>query len=107
MACRDFIDEGGRYWVVWDVYPTLGERRQRDGGPPFGTRDRRRFLEHRAHLLSNMAKGWLTFEAADGERRRLAPIPEMRGGWAKATLDQLRAWCTMANPAPHARRLIE
>jgi hypothetical protein len=49
-----------------------------------------------------MGKGWLIFEAADGERRRLAPIPEMRGGWAKVTLDQLRAWCAMANPAPPA-----
>src|SRR5207302_1886560 len=42
MACRDFTDEGGRYWVVWDVYPTLAQRRQGDGGPPFGTRDRTR-----------------------------------------------------------------
>jgi hypothetical protein len=106
MACRDFTDESGRYWVVWDVYPTLIERRQKDGRPPFGTHDRRRFRERRAHPRSNMTKGSLTFEAADGERLRLAPIPEMRGGWAEATPDQLRAWCRMASPAP-ADRLIE
>ena len=99
MACRDFTDEAGRYWVVWDVYPTLAERRQKDAGPPFGSRERRRLLERRAHARSNMTKGWLAFEAADGERRRLGPIPETPAGWAAATLDQLRTWCTASNPA--------
>jgi hypothetical protein len=107
MACREFTDAVGRYWVVWDVYPTLAERRHRNAGPPPGTRDRRRFIERRAHLRHSMTKGWLAFEAADGERRRLAPIPEMPGGWAAATPEQLREWCTVANPAPPARRLIE
>jgi hypothetical protein len=106
MACRDFTDDAGRYWVVWDVYPTFGDRRQKNAGAPFETRDRRRLLERRVRL-PHMAKGWLTFEASDGERRRLAPIPEMRGGWAKATPDKLREWCTMASPSPPARRLIE
>jgi uncharacterized membrane protein len=54
-----------------------------------------------------MAHGWLAFVALDGERRRLAPIPEVSGGWAEASERELRAWCAMAAPAPPARRLIE
>src|SRR5438045_7690395 len=102
MACRDAADADGRYWVVWDVYPTLAERRQKDAGAPSGTRERRRFRERRAHPRSKTTKGWLAFEAADGERRRLVPIPDMPGGWAKATPDQLRAWCAVANPSSPA-----
>src|SRR5690349_11480248 len=105
MACRDFIDEAGRYWVVWDVYPTLAERREKNAGPPSGTRDRRRFLDRRAQPRSNMTKGWLAFEALDGERRRLGPIPEMPADWSSATVDQLRAWCAAAGPAAPPRRI--
>jgi hypothetical protein len=103
MACRDFADDDGRYWVVWDVYPTLAERRQKNAGAPLGMRERRRFRERRAQPRSSKTtKGWLAFEAVDGERRRLVPIPEMQEGWAKATPDQLRAWCAMANPSSPA-----
>lgn len=100
MACRDFADDGGRYWVVWDVYPTLAERRQKDAGAPLGTRERRRFRDRRAHPRTNATQGWLAFEAVDGERRRLVPIPEVPGGWDKATPEQLRAWCVMAKQSP-------
>jgi hypothetical protein len=105
MACRDFIDDAGRYWVVWDVYPTLAERRQKNAGPPLGRRDRRGLRDRRAHLRSDVTKGWLSFEAADGERRRLVPMPELPGGWAEATPDQLRAWCASANPSPPEQRV--
>jgi len=108
MACRDFTDEAGRYWVVWDVYPTLAERREKNAGPPIGTRERRRLRERRAQARSSMTKGWLAFEAVDGERRRLGPIPETPGGWASATPDQLRAWCTTAaNAALPPRRISD
>jgi hypothetical protein len=52
-------------------------------------------------------KGWLAFEAADGERRRLVPMPELPGGWAEARPDQLRAWCAMANPSPPEQSVVE
>jgi hypothetical protein len=107
MASRDFVDARGRRWMAWEVHPTLAERRQRNAGPPAGVRERRRFVEARARVTSRLIQGWLAFEASDGERRRLAPIPEMPLGWAAASDDQLRAWCAMANPAPPARRLIE
>jgi len=105
MACRDFADDTGRYWVVWDVYPTLAERREKNAGPPAGRRDRR-LRERRAQRRSNATKGWLAFEATDGERRRLVPIPEMPADWAKATPDQLREWCAMADPSPPERPVI-
>lgn len=107
MACRDFTDDDGRYWVVWDIYPTLAERRQTNTGPSLGSRERRGLRDRRARLRSKAIKGSLSFEAADGERRRLVPMPELPGGWAKATADQLRAWCAMANPSPPERRAIE
>jgi hypothetical protein len=107
MASREFTDGRGRYWTVWDVHPALAERRQRNAGPPPGVRERRRHVEARPHLRVNMSRGWLAFEAQDGERRRLAPIPDMPNGWSNASVDVLRTWCAMAQPAPPARRLIE
>src|SRR2546430_1646766 len=105
MALREFDDERGRHWKVWDVYPTLAERRQRNAGPPPGTRDRRRDVEQRVPMRKAMAAGWLAFEARDGERRRLSPIPKTGEGWQAASVAELRAWCEKAEPAPPARRL--
>jgi len=107
MSLREFTDERGRHWSVWDVYPTLAERRQRDAGPPTGIRERRRYVERRLRVKSNLARGWLVFESRDGERRRLAPIPGSPTDWKDATEEQLRSWCAIADPAPPPRRLIE
>ena len=107
MASRDFRDERGREWMVWDVHPTLADRRRKNAGPPPGTRDRRRFVEERLRIRPTMSQGWLVFESRDGERRRLAPIPAMPNGWDAVSIDELRSWCAMANPAPPPRRLIE
>ena len=107
MACREFRDERGRQWTVWDVHPTLANRRQRNAGPPPGVQERRRYLERRITIRSSMSSGWLAFEAHDGERRRLVPIPDMPLGWFKASDDQLRAWCALAKATTRARRLIE
>jgi hypothetical protein len=54
-----------------------------------------------------MERGWLAFEAQDGERRRLAPIPDAPNGWVNTSLDQLRTWWALAEPAPPGRRLVE
>lgn len=81
MALREFTDERGRRWIVWDTYPTLG--------------------------VTTSGAGWLAFEASDGERRRLLPIPEAPEGWANATDGELCTWCAMGEPAPPTRRLIE
>ena len=107
MAYREFADPEGRQWKVWDVYPTMAERRSRAEGPPRGVGERRHRVEQRARIQPQMAAGWLTFESRDGERRRLAPIPTIAGGWSIATDDQLGEWCSSAAPAPSSRRLIE
>ena len=107
MASREFTDEGGREWTVWDVHPALADRRQKNTGPPPGRPERRRFVEQRLHIRPSMSQGWLVFESRDGERRRLAPIPDVPNGWESGTTDELRAWCAMAQPAPPPRRLIE
>jgi hypothetical protein len=54
-----------------------------------------------------MSRGWLAFEASDGERRRLAPVPDTPPQWEQASDEQLRTWCAIAEPAPPPRRLIE
>ena len=93
MALRDFDDERGRQWTVWEVHPTIaGRLRQRDAP---------------LLLRAEMAEGWLAFEAEDGEHRRLAPIPDVPNGWASVSLDQVRQWCALAQPVRRPRRLIE
>jgi hypothetical protein len=107
MALREFTDSRGSRWSVWDVFPTLAERRHREAGPPPGVRERRRFFDRRVRVRSAMSGGWLAFESEDGERRRLAPIPDTPRGWESATEHELRSWLAIAEPAPPARRLIE
>jgi hypothetical protein len=107
VAYREFTDERGRVWTVWDVYPTLAERRVRDAGPPPGVKERRRFAQARTRISARLSRGWLAFEARDGERRRLAPIPDASSGLAGAPVNELRTWCAQAEPAPPARRFIE
>lgn len=102
MAIREFKDDRGRDWRVWDVYPTLVERRQHQAGPPTGTPERRRTDRPRARLRQDLTRGWLVFEARDGERRRFAPIPGPE--WADVSDHQLRRWCMVAETARLAKR---
>jgi hypothetical protein len=90
---REFDDERGRQWKVWEVHPTIaGRLRKRDVPLP---------------LRPEMAEGWLAFESEDGEHRRLAPIPDVPNGWVNADLGQVRRWCASARPVRRPRRLIE
>lgn len=63
MAYREFTDDGGRAWRVWDTYP-----------------------QKRELVSPGFQDGWLSFEA-DGEKRRLAPVPP---GWEEGTEVHLR-----------------
>lgn len=102
MAIREFNDDRGRRWRVWDVYPSLVERRLRRGGPPPGMPERRLSDQPRARLRNDLTRGWLVFEASDGERRRFAPVPQPE--WADASDHQLRRWCMVAQTARVPKR---
>lgn len=97
MPMREFTDAGGRMWLVWDVHPTLVERRGQDAGPPPGSPERRRAGRTRTSLAQGMARGWLAFAASDGERRRFAPIPQTPVHWSEASHEELQAWCCTAD----------
>jgi hypothetical protein len=105
MAHREFRDERGQLWEVWDVIP---ERRDRRSGldrrqAARETSDRRKMHVLSAVITGDLAKGWLVF-ASIKERRRFAPLPER---WAEASEAQLTLWCQEAKPIPVPRRLIE
>ena len=71
MATRVFTDRLGDGWKVWETIP-----------------------QDARGCLPAYAKGWLTFEnSGNGERRRLAPIPE---GWAEASEERLLLMCRVA-----------
>ena len=83
---REFIDSVGVQWVVREIAsPSLA-----------GTLAR--VLEH-----DRRRSGWLVFESAEGEKRRLAPYPP---DWRTMSAFEIERWCmraTMVPPAP-ARR---
>jgi len=105
MAHREFRDQRGQLWEVWDVIP---ERRDRRSGldrrrSPRETFDRRKMRVLSAVITGDLAKGWLVF-ASPKERRRYAPLPER---WIEASEAQLNLWCETARPIPVPRRLSE
>lgn len=77
MALREFRDDRGRTWQVWDTHPTSAQ------------------LKVDRKLKGRVTGGWLTFTSG-AERRRLVPIPR---GWAKAKEPALRAWLLAARDA--------
>lgn len=82
IASRTFTDAVGVEWTVREI-----------GSPSLaGTlakvleRDRRR-------------GGWLVFESADGDKRRLVPYPP---DWRTVSLFELERWCMRATRVPPA-----
>jgi hypothetical protein len=54
-----------------------------------------------AKVLENDRRrsGWLVFESAEGEKRRLAPYPP---DWRTMSAFELERWCMRATPVPPA-----
>jgi hypothetical protein len=100
MSHRSFIDSVGRHWDVWSVKPDNIERRNETEAAPALERRRRR--EFRVPLGQKWSNGWLAFEA-NGERRRLAPIPE---NWIELDDAALEEMCGAAERVSRARRLL-
>lgn len=77
MAVRTFRDPSGVEWQVWEVHPTLAERRltaERRVAGRSSSSDRRVRVAPRAITRADLVHGWLAFRSAH-ERRRRAPIP--------------------------------
>ena len=97
---RQFQDEQGRTWQVWEVIPTFAERRILQKVVAV---DRRSTNKPRASLPIEMREGWLAFETK-GERRRLAPTPV---GWELLADAELVELLRHATSVGRVRRLIE
>ena len=93
MRIRVFEDYLGRRWEVWQTNPRLAERREierrripdrRRGRRPEAPRrdisDRRAQEAARFPGIPQLEGGWLCFES-EGERKRLAPVPD---AWDRA-----------------------
>ena len=106
MRIRVFEDYLGRRWEVWQTNPQLAERREmvrrrlpdrRRGRRPEPSRrtvsDRRAQQGARFPGISQLEGGWLCFES-EGERKRLAPVPE---AWERADDMTLAALCNFAS----------
>ena len=104
MAYREFTDEHGIPWEVWDVRPTHVERRRKELGGPRGRGERRRSeAGPRMEVRREFTDGWLAFQCRHG-RRRLAPVPP---GWEQLDDRGLAALCAQATPTGSPRRLVE
>lgn len=111
MSHRTFVDSNHITWQVWDVVPTLVERRrtQRRGTESSVRsdrrhgRDRRVVAEPRVPARAGFEHGWLAFESSL-ENRRLAPIPER---WPDFTETELQQLCASAIPGRRRPRLLE
>lgn len=80
---REFRDEAGVEWVVFFTARSIA-------------RDQ--------HLPEEYREGWLAFESARGEKRRLAPAPQ---DWESLTEQELAALCGQAAPqAPRKKATL-
>ena len=79
---REFIDSVGVQWVVREIASPSLE----------GTLAR--VLEH-----DRRRSGWLVFESAEGEKRRLAPYPP---DWRTMSAFEIERWCMRATMVPPA-----
>ncbi len=100
MSFRNFVDASGVEWQAFDVVPRSEERRHYDRRSgeievPLGDRrdtDRRIAVSAGILFQKAVSGGWLCFEC-QGERRRLAPIPD---DWTRCSGRQLEAYCRSA-----------
>lgn len=102
MAQREFRDDRGVTWMVWEVHPKLAERRRTRVPIPPDFKERRLNHHVRVPVDDQYAQGWLVFRTA-GERRRLTPIPP---NWSDVSNDVLLQWCTEATPTVVWRRPV-
>jgi hypothetical protein len=79
---RTFLDNVGVEWSVREI------------ASPAMTATLQRLMAH-----DRRRGGWLVFESADGDKRRLAPYPP---DWRALSNFELARWCMRATPVPPA-----
>lgn len=76
MSHREFLDEDGKSWEVWDVRPSAVESStSTDGGGELADLERHVQQLVKLNLPTELREGWLAFRSSE-ESRRLAPIPQ-------------------------------
>jgi hypothetical protein len=75
---REFTDDDGITWRVWDVTPSLHDS----------------LSPHTQMIARRVPAGWLCFESPR-ERRRLSPIPD---AWENIDVGLLKQMCADAEP---------
>ena len=106
MGYRNFRDSENRGWEVWLVVPTAAERRKKERRAAIGTSaatysgPERRITPRRLNpfrrsfaVPARYEHGWLCFESENGEKRRLAPVPD---DWEASSSERLEVWCRLA-----------
>jgi hypothetical protein len=83
MASREFTDSQGVAWNVWSVTPS----------------EMSSTLTRLAGLVDERRVPWLVFQSAEGEKRRLVPIP---GDWLDCDDFTLERWAMRAERVPPA-----
>lgn len=99
MPLREFEDEEGAIWRVWDVHPQLGVLPAEGFGMERRTRDVPELILERRHRRPPESKpggGWLVFDSEE-EKRRLSPVPP---DWEACPVDRLMEYWERAEPAP-------
>jgi hypothetical protein len=90
MAYREFADDDGLIWKVWDVVPAQRMLSGRGAGAisnsiyPSGNTP--------GHVAPGWETGWLAFQTGSSSRR-LRPIPQ---GWETASEERLRFYLRKA-----------
>lgn len=107
MGYRNFRDSENRRWEVWLILPNAAERRKKERrvavassalqytGPERRKTPLRLNPFRRSFAVpQGYERGWLCFESGDGEKRRLAPVPD---DWEGSADERLEVWCRLAN----------
>ncbi len=96
MSLREFLDDDGQEWQVWDTRPAMPVANV-DSSSVDAAKSPSDNKATEFPLLSRKREaGWLTFTAVD-ERRRLSPIPD---AWESADETSLRAVLKTADKIP-------
>jgi hypothetical protein len=97
VSFREFRDESGTEWEVWEIKPALLERRML-ADAPLDT-ERRTTSRRRAPVADELRFGWLVFQSSES-KRRLAPVP---AGWERFSREDLVELLARATHRPHPR----